>query len=123
MAESKELSLGRLLKDLREAKRLSLRDVERKKGISNAYLSQLENDIIEKPSPHILHKLAELYGVDYNYLMQKAGYFVPTHQSKGGQKQAARSFALSSMEDLSVEEEESLVEYLAFLRTRKRKKK
>ena len=123
MAESKELSLGRLLKDLREAKRLSLRDVERKKGISNAYLSQLENDIIEKPSPHILHKLAELYGVDYNYLMQKAGYFVPAARSDGGQKQAARSFALSSMEDLSGEEEESLVEYLAFLRTRKRKKK
>ena len=122
MGDSKELSLGRLLKDLREAKRLSLRDVERKKGISNAYLSQLENDLIEKPSPHILHKLAELYGVDYNYLMQKAGYFVSGPQLNGSQKQAARSFALSAMEDLSREEEESLVEYLAFLRTRKRKK-
>lgn len=123
MGGSEELSLGRLLKNLREAKRLSLRDVERKTTISNAYLSQLENDLIEKPSPHVLYKLAELYGVDYNYLMQKAGYFVPAHQPKRSDKKASRSFALSAIDDLSPEEEESLVEYLAFLRSRKRRKR
>jgi len=123
MGDSKELSLGRVLKDLREAKMLSLRDVEREKAISNAYLSQLEKDSIEKPSPHILYKLAELYGASYDYLMQKAGYFVPTQQQRGGRKQQVRSFALSALENLSREEEEALVEYLAFLRTRSRKKK
>lgn len=123
MGDSKELSLGRVLKDLREAKMLSLRDVERERGISNAYLSQLEKDSIEKPSPHILHKLAESYGASYEYLMQKAGYYIPTEQRRGGPKQQIRSFALSALDNLSREEEEALVEYLAFLRTRKRKKK
>jgi transcriptional regulator with XRE-family HTH domain len=102
---------------------LSLRGVERKTGISNAYLSQLENVTIEKPSPHILHKLATLYGVEYNYLMQKAGYYVPAASSNPGHKHGARSFALSSMEDLTPTEEEALVEYLAFLRSRRRRRK
>ncbi len=123
MGERPKLSLGRLLKDVREARRLSLREVERRKKISNAYLSQLENDVIEKPSPHILHKLADLYGVDYNYLMQKAGYFVSPTSSNPGHKHGSRSFALSAMKDLSPGEEEALLEYLAFLRTRRRRKK
>ena len=44
--------LGTLLGDLRKAKRLSLREVEEATGrsVSNAYLSQLENGKIAKPS-------------------------------------------------------------------------
>ena len=63
MGNTTDLSLGRLLKDMRDAKRMSLRDVEKKTGISNPYMSQLENELIDKPSPLILHKLAMLYGV------------------------------------------------------------
>ena len=45
--------LGSLLADLRQAKGLSLREVEEATGraVSNAYLSQLENGKIQKPSP------------------------------------------------------------------------
>ena len=44
---------------------MKLRDVEKAsdKEISNAYLSQLETGKIEKPSPHVLHALAEVYRV------------------------------------------------------------
>jgi transcriptional regulator with XRE-family HTH domain len=108
---------------MRDAKRMSLRDVEKKTGISNPYMSQLENELIDKPSPLILHKLAMLYGVEYDYLMQKAGYFVPANADESSSRHVSRSFALSSMKDLTPSEEEALVEYLAFLRTRRKRRK
>jgi transcriptional regulator with XRE-family HTH domain len=53
---------------------LSLRQVEKLTGISNAYLSQLENGHTTNPSPHLLAKLARAYGVPYAQLMEAAGY-------------------------------------------------
>ncbi len=57
--------LGGLLADLRTAKGLSLRQVEEAtdRAVSNAYLSQLEKGKIQKPSPNVLHSLAEVYAV------------------------------------------------------------
>ena len=72
--EAKQKQFSELIKELRSAKGFSLRQVEKKSGISNAYLSQLENGKIEKPSPHILYKLAEVYEVSYENLMKLAGY-------------------------------------------------
>jgi transcriptional regulator with XRE-family HTH domain len=64
-----------LLTDLRTARRLSLRQVEvgSDRAVSNAYLSQLENGKIRRPSPNVLHRLAEIYAVPYRALMEKAG--------------------------------------------------
>jgi len=42
------------------------------KEVSNAYLSQLENDKITKPSPNILHALASVYKTSYEDLMARA---------------------------------------------------
>ncbi len=60
--------LGSLLASLRQRKNLTLRDVERETGVSNAYVSQIETDKIKAPSPIVLHKLAALYGVQYRDL-------------------------------------------------------
>lgn len=46
---------------LRKKMGLTLRQVEEKTGISNAYLSQLENGKIKKPSFKIVSKLFELF--------------------------------------------------------------
>src|SRR6516164_11475920 len=77
--------LGPLLADLRTAKGLSLREVEEATGkaVSNAYLSQLENGKIRKPSPNVLHRLAEVYVVPYEALMEKAGYLLPSTKGPG----------------------------------------
>jgi len=109
-------ALGALLADLRRAKRLSLRDVEQAtdKAVSNAYLSQLENGKIKKPSPNVLHNLAEVYVVPYEALMEKAGYLL-TSKNDGGRRKRLSAFAI---DDLTVEEEEELLKYLAFLRSR-----
>ena len=108
--------LGALLADLRKAKGLSLREVEEAAGkaVSNAYLSQLENGKIRKPSPNVLHSLAEVYAVPYDALMEKAGYLLPSENGSGRRKRLA-AFAI---DDLTAEEEEELLKYLAFLRTR-----
>src|SRR5258706_3593710 len=108
--------LGTLLGDLRTAKGLSLREVEEASGkaVSNAYLSQLENGKIRKPSPNVLYSLAEVYAVPYDTLMERAGYLLPTENGSGRRKRLA-AFAI---DDLTAEEEEELLKYLAFLRSR-----
>jgi transcriptional regulator with XRE-family HTH domain len=115
-AQSSEL--GALLADLRTAKGLSLREVEEATGkaVSNAYLSQLENGKIKKPSPNVLHSLAAVYAVPYEALMEKAGYLLPSEGNKGKNRTRLAVFAI---DDLTAEEEEELLKYLAFLRSRK----
>jgi transcriptional regulator with XRE-family HTH domain len=110
--------LGALLADLRTAKGFSLREVEEATGraVSNAYLSQLEKGRIRKPSPTVLHSLAEVYAVPYEALMEKAGYLLPPVGKAGGRRRRLAAFAI---DDLTVEEEEELLKYLAFLRSRK----
>jgi len=109
--------LGAVLADLRTAKGFSLREVEEAtdKAVSNAYLSQLENGKNKKPSPNVLHSLAEVYAVPYEALMEKAGYLLPSESTGGGRRRRLAAFAI---DDLTAEEEEELLKYLAFLRTR-----
>ena len=108
--------LGALLAELRSARGFSLREVEEATGqaVSNAYLSQLENGKIKKPSPHVLHSLAEVYVVPYETLMERAGYLLPSEKGGGHRKRLA-AFAI---DDLTAEEEEELLKYLAFIRSR-----
>jgi transcriptional regulator with XRE-family HTH domain len=115
--KGRQNELGAALADLRTAKGLSLREVEEATGkaVSNAYLSQLENGKIKKPSPNVLHSLAGVYTVPYEALMEKAGYLLPSEGKKGQRGTRLAAFAI---DDLTAEEEEELLEYLAFLRSR-----
>jgi transcriptional regulator with XRE-family HTH domain len=109
--------LGGVLGDLRTAKGFSLRQVEEATGqaVSNAYLSQLEKGKIRKPSPNVLHSLAAVYGVPYETLMEKAGYLLPSKEGAVGRQRRLAAFAI---DDLTAEEEEELLKYLAFIRSR-----
>lgn len=112
-------SLGAQLRTLRQAKGLSLRDVETKSGkkISNPYLSQLENDKIKKPSPHILQELADIYGVQYEMLMEAAGYL--SRAPKTDDMKTLVSVALRNIDDLTPEEGTAVMEYIAFIRSKR----
>lgn len=117
-------SFGEELRATREVKNLSLRDVERETGISNAHLSQLETGKIKKPSPHQLHKLATLYGVPYEFFMERAGYLTRRKEAAEGEPPAPKTLAgaaLRSLDDLTPEEEEQLAQYIAFLRSKRRR--
>ena len=54
---------GEFIKELRIDRKLTLRDVEKKAKISNAYLSQVERGERGTPTMKILVKLAKVYGV------------------------------------------------------------
>ncbi len=113
------LSLGQYLSNQRIRKKMTLREVEEATDheISNAYLSQLEHDKISKPSPNILYSLSLVYGVPYEILMEKAGYITDMTDRQTGKHGRVATFADDS---LTEEEEESLLEYLAFIRSRKK---
>jgi len=112
--ESTKPTLGKGLREVREAKKLSLREVEDATGISNAYLSQLENDKVQKPSPHFLHKLAKLYEIEFEFLMDAAGY-VKAREHHDAPKTLIAA-ALLRQATLTPEEETQLANYLAFIR-------
>jgi transcriptional regulator with XRE-family HTH domain len=116
-------SLGQYLSTLRAAKRMSLREVEEAtdREISNAYLSQLENGKITKPSPHILHALANVYGVPYETLMERAGYQRASSDTKKGTGRHGMA-ATYAVDDLTSDEEQKLLEYLAFIRSQRGRK-
>lgn len=105
-------SLGKTLKDSRELMSLTLRQVEEATDISNAYLSQLENDKIKKPSANVLYKLASLYNVELDSLLYAAGVIQSQPQSKS---KLLNTIALSA-EKLSSTEEQALLDYLKYLR-------
>ncbi len=67
-------SFGQFIKDLRKRQRMSLRDVEKESGVSNAYIAQLEKGDRPAPSADILKKLARAYNVTVRELLMKAGY-------------------------------------------------
>lgn len=106
------MTFGNYLKRAREAKGFTLRAVEERVGISNAFLSQLESGKVKQPSPVMLHKLATLYDVSYETLMEVAGYPVPRPQ------EGTDRFVLGRLGRVTPEEELDLQEYLAFLRSR-----
>jgi HTH-type transcriptional regulator, competence development regulator len=108
--------LGNSLKDARGALGWSLRVAEEKTGVSNAYLSQLESAKIKQPSPKVLHKLAEAYGLSYALVMEYAGYPIPAEAQLSGPEQRF----MSRIGRTTGSEQEKLVEYLCFLRSRKR---
>ncbi len=113
------LALGAVLKRAREVRVLSAVDTARAAGISAAYLSKLENDAVKKPSPHVLLQLSEALAVPYAELMRLSGYRVPgEHDQNGADTVAAALFA-----DLTDDERDELLEYLAWYRARRRSRR
>jgi transcriptional regulator with XRE-family HTH domain len=107
--------LGRFLKHGRTNKGLSLRAVEESTGVSNAYLSQLESGRIRKPSPVDLHKLCVLYDLPYTMAMEYAGYPLPD----GTPPTTSNQRLLARLGRTTREEEDAIVEYMEFLRSKK----
>ena len=109
-------TLGVVIRQAREVRGLSAVDASRAAGISAAYLSKLENDAVKKPSPQILHALSEALSVPYAELMRLSGYRVP-NESPADQ---ANTVAAALFADLSDDERDELIEYLAWYRARRK---
>ena len=109
-------SIGATLRRARAVRQLSAVDAARAADISPAYLNKLENDAVKRPSPHVLNQLGRALGVSYAELMRLCGYPVP------GEPEAnpAVTVGASLFADLSDDEREELLEYLAWYRARRR---
>lgn len=109
--------LGPFLKSARRSVGLTLRDVEAKTDITNGYLSQIENQLIAKPSPNVLFQLAELYGVEYSELLVRAGHRVPSAPSQPSD--SLNGIPLRALEDLTEDEKKDLMDYLNYLKSKR----
>jgi ribosomal protein S6E (S10) len=81
-------------------------------------MTKLEADEVTRPSPVVLQRLGEVLGVSYGQLMALVGYPVPGGEEADGARLGAAMFA-----DLTEDEREELLEYLAWYRARKRSKR
>ena len=109
-------NLGTFLRQAREVRELTAVDAARAAGISAAYLSKLESDAVKRPSPLVLHRLSEALDVLYADLMRLCGYHVPGEEDMpANEPVGAALFA-----DLTADERDELIEYLAWYRARRR---
>lgn len=113
------MTLGETLKQSRELIPLTLRQVEEATGISNAYLSQLENDKIKKPSANVLYKLSSIYRVDLNVLLSAAGIIEKSsEENRKPTNNLLKNIAFYA-ENLTQDEEQKVLDYIKFLRHNK----
>lgn len=108
--------MGDTLKQARAVRGLSAVDAARAAAISPAYLSRLEGDSVKKPSPHVLHQLSEALGVPYAELMRLSGYRLPSQTDR----HSPGTVSAALFADITDDERDELVEYLAWYRTRRR---
>lgn len=69
-----EFEIGKFLRDLRKNKGLTMKEFGSLTGLSQPYLSQIENGQRGKPSPEILKKYSSALDYDHFNLMAVAGY-------------------------------------------------
>ncbi|QQE80882.1 LexA family transcriptional regulator [Alicyclobacillus sp. SO9] len=68
---------GTELRRIRKSRKLTTRQLETYSGVSNAYISQIENGKRGIPSPNVLRKLSVPLHIDYFELLRMAGYVEP----------------------------------------------
>ena len=68
------MALGEKIRELRDELGISQAQLSVHGGLSQGYLSQLENDEVQNPSAAVIFGLARALHVDPRVLMQAAGY-------------------------------------------------
>ena len=67
-------TLGEYLKEIRESRGLSQRDLAEAANISNAEVSRIENGLRQRPSPDVLKALSMVLNLSYIDLLNRASY-------------------------------------------------
>lgn len=123
MLSNKEL--GKYLKDSRNAKGLSLRQVNKISDISYSHLNMIENGK-RNVTPALLKNLAKLYGLDYIDLYEKAGYIDLIEDEKKDILKKIGAIPLSEIETTKIPvlgkvkagynylAQENIIDYIAF---------
>ena len=112
-------TLGKVLKSSRSNIGLTLRQIEEVSGISNAYLSQLENDKIKQPSANILYKISKIYKVELNDLLYAAGIIQDAPKKSNINDLDFIQKIAYSADNLNESQKERVLEYLNFIKQSK----
>ena len=123
---------GDFVRKLRKDRKLTLREVEEKAKISNAYLSQVECGERGTPTMKILVKLAKVYGVPVSVLNNKVEIELSiekekSKKAKGETEQKEEmpnpdtDFICRGYENLSENKKRSLKDFLQYLQKEKGK--
>ena len=110
-------SLGDVLRAARQRHGFSLRDVERRTGIRNAHLSQLETGGIVRPEMALLWDLASVYALDFSLLLRLAGHTGGPDTS--GERRQRMTVALRALGELEPEDQAAALDYIAELKRRR----
>lgn len=111
--------IGTILKAARSNLKLKLMEVEGLTGISNSYLSQLENNKIKSPSIGVLSKLSGVYKIPLKLLLVTANLIEETNE---GEIERNFNFAQKlafKAEDLTDGERQEVLNYLEYLKSKK----
>jgi transcriptional regulator with XRE-family HTH domain len=114
-------TLGQYLAELRQGKALTFRDLEQKTGISNGYLNLLEHGRVKRPSPEVLFKLANFYGIPFSSLMAVAGY--PTEETDRPGANRTNEIATALLKDLTKDELTQVRNFIGYLKAGRRQRK
>jgi transcriptional regulator with XRE-family HTH domain len=88
----KRSHLGQHLREVRESRDWSLRDVAARAKINHGYLSQLERGDIAEPGPSMLHKVARGYDVSFSAVMEWSGFLEPAGKELTSNQALALSY-------------------------------
>jgi HTH-type transcriptional regulator, competence development regulator len=110
-------TLAERLKEARRTKGMTLREVERRTGIDNAHLSQIENGRIAKPEVAMLWSLAGVYELDYAELIASTEPESQPRTSAAHRRRIAA--AMRAMGDMSPNEQLDVLNFMTEVRRRK----
>jgi transcriptional regulator with XRE-family HTH domain len=113
---------GEYLKKLREERKLTLREVEAKVQISNAYLSQVERGERNIPTFKVLKKLAEAYGVSIDELSKRASQDMSKQKMDTSVAAPELEYLCRGYENLTEDGKKELSNFLQYLQQHKGKK-
>ena len=95
-AQPSEPNVGRIFWRARRQRGWSLREVERRTGIPNPHLSQIERGQIRRPETVTLWSLCQLYELDFTKVAAWSGHF-----DRGGAIGEDTSLLLEALQALS----------------------
>lgn len=119
--------IGKLIKEKREKRKLSQRKLAELANVSHTEISRIESGERKRPAPYILRRIAPHLGVEYEKLLEAAGYEelmiertspVVEEEEPAIYRSAIEDFADSA----SPEDVEKAKEYLRFLIEQRKKK-
>jgi transcriptional regulator with XRE-family HTH domain len=103
-----EGTVGRVLRLARARRGWSIREVSRRTGFPNTYLSQVERGVIRRPDAGVLWELAGLYNLDFPLLAEWSGQL-------GAESRGDQPLLAEALRAFSTLDEERRVEALRFL--------